>query len=88
MNAQETLEKSLKKQKRDALDLMKMVEDGTMPKTQIDTRGLETNPDMIDTKANLKEQFSKLTMNRQPRPGPGSYSLAGSFAKVEKPREH
>ena len=43
---------------------------------------------MIDTKANLKEQFSKLTMNRQPRPGPGSYSLAGSFAKVEKPREH
>lgn len=42
---------------------------------------------MIDTKANLKEQFSKLTMNRQPRPGPGSYSLAGSFAKVEKLRE-
>ena len=45
-----------------------------MPKTQIDAMGLAAaDPSMIDTKANMKEQFSKLTQSRQPRPGPGSY---------------
>ena len=41
--------------------------------------GLHTDPDMIDTKADLKEQFSKLTQGKQPRPGPGSYNIPGAF---------
>ena len=41
-----------------------MVAEGTMPKTQFDPMGLSSDPSMIDTKANMKENFSKLTQAR------------------------
>lgn len=60
-----------------------MVEDG--PKQYIDSQGLLSDPNLIDTKANLKDKFSSLTQSRQPRPGPGSYSLPDTFRTIPKP---
>ena len=62
-----------------------MVIEGTLPRTQIDPLGQQHDPSMIDTKANLKEQFSKLTQSRQPRPGPGDYMIPGTFKTQSKP---
>ena len=64
-----------------------MVIEGTLPKTQIEPVGLQHDPSMIDTKADLKEQFSKLTQSRQPKPGPGSYLIPGTFKTTTKPVE-
>jgi len=44
--------------------LQAAIKDGTYGKNQIDTLMQIKDPEMIDTKANLKEQFSKLTMGR------------------------
>ena len=61
-----------------------MVIEGTMPHTQIDQLGMQADPSMIDTKADLKEKFSKLTQSRQPKPGPGDYLIPGTFNTVAK----
>lgn len=43
---------------------MASFKDGSLPKSHVDQMGIVQDPSMIDTKADLKEQFSKLTMRR------------------------
>lgn len=88
MFAQDKFQQSLKAQKDDLVLLQAAIKDGTYGKNQIDTLMQIKDPEMIDTKANLKEQFSKLTMGRQPRPGPDSYNLPGSIQLKYKPVKH
>lgn len=46
------------------------------------------DPEAIDTKANLKQLYSNLTQAKQPRPGPGSYSIPATIRPQSKPQKH
>lgn len=82
---------AIKSQKEEYQAQQDGLKDGTISKTQIDTISLiggGADPGMLETKANLKDQFSKLTQKRQPYPEPGSYEIPSTFKAGHKPWEH
>ena len=65
------------------------IKDGSFKKTHVDSMGfVPQDPSQIETKASQKEHFSKFTAKKQPRPGPGSYSIPSTFKHETKPRHH